>query len=46
MTDLAFPLGLDDLAAWPELSYELGLSDGLPVHPPLLRRTRTSSASC
>jgi hypothetical protein len=35
MTDLAFPRALDDLAAWPELSYELGLSDGLPVHPPL-----------
>lgn len=31
----AFPAHLDDLAAWPELSYELGLSDGLPVHPPL-----------
>lgn len=26
---------VDDLAKWPELSYELGLTDGLPVHPPL-----------
>jgi hypothetical protein len=26
---------LDDLAAWPERSYALGLTDGLPVHPPL-----------
>src|SRR6476620_9688146 len=32
---LAFPLTLDDLADWPELSYALGLTDGLPVHPPL-----------
>ncbi|GJM38235.1 MAG: hypothetical protein DHS20C19_16020 [Acidimicrobiales bacterium] len=28
------PPSLDDLGEWPELSYELGLSDGLPVHPP------------
>ena len=35
MTDLALPLRLDDLTAWAELSYELGLTDGLPVHPPL-----------
>ncbi len=35
MTDLVFPLSIDDLADWPERSYELGLTDGLPVHPPL-----------
>jgi hypothetical protein len=29
------PHTIDDLADWPELSYELGLTDGLPVHPPL-----------
>ncbi|HEX7094329.1 MAG TPA: hypothetical protein VF183_00500 [Acidimicrobiales bacterium] len=28
-------LTLDDLTTWPDLSYELGLTDGLPVHPPL-----------
>jgi hypothetical protein len=28
-------LRVDDLAEWPELSYSLGLTDGLPVHPPL-----------
>jgi hypothetical protein len=28
-------IDIDDLAAWPELSYSLGLTDGLPVHPPL-----------
>lgn len=31
----AFPRALDDLAAWAELSYEIGITDGLPVHPPL-----------
>lgn len=31
----AFPDALEDLAEWPELSYALGLTDGLPVHPPL-----------
>lgn len=30
-----FPTELDDLRAWSELSYELRLTDGLPVHPPL-----------
>ncbi|HUP72115.1 MAG TPA: hypothetical protein VM282_03625 [Acidimicrobiales bacterium] len=34
MTDIILP-NLDDLADWPELSYALGLTDGLPVHPPL-----------
>jgi hypothetical protein len=28
-------IDVDDLTAWPELSYALGLTDGLPVHPPL-----------
>jgi hypothetical protein len=28
-------LSIDDLSDWPERSYELGLTDGLPVHPPL-----------
>jgi hypothetical protein len=28
-------IALEDLSRWPELSYELGLTDGLPVHPPL-----------
>lgn len=37
MTDLALPASIDDLADWPELSYALGLTDGLPVHPPLRR---------
>ena len=26
---------VEQLAEWPELSYSLGLTDGLPVHPPL-----------
>lgn len=26
---------LDDLSSWPEQSYDLGITDGLPVHPPL-----------
>jgi hypothetical protein len=30
-----FPSEIDDLCAWPELSYRLELTDGLPVHPPL-----------
>lgn len=30
-----FPTEIDDLREWPELSYRLGLTDGLPVHPPL-----------
>jgi hypothetical protein len=34
---MTFPARIDDLADWPELSYELGLTDGLPVHPPLRR---------
>lgn len=29
------PLVIDDLGDWTELSYELGLTDGLPVAPPL-----------
>lgn len=33
MTDLAFPLELDNLGVARAL--ELGLTDGLPVHPPL-----------
>ena len=33
--DAPFPAEIDDLAAWVELSYELGLTDGLPVHPPM-----------
>lgn len=28
-------LELRDITEWPELSYSLGLTDGLPVHPPL-----------
>lgn len=35
MVAAGFPSQLDDLAEWPELSYDLGLTDGLPVHPPL-----------
>ena len=35
MSAITFPTQLDDLADWPEVSYQLGLSDGLPVHPPL-----------
>lgn len=30
-----FPAEIDDLRKWPELSYRLRLTDGLPVHPPL-----------
>ncbi len=30
-----FPAEVDDLRTWVELSYELRLTDGLPVHPPL-----------
>ena len=30
-----FRAEIDDLRAWTELSYELGLTDGLPVFPPL-----------
>lgn len=37
MVDLAFPADMPDLADWPELSYALGVTDGLPVHPPLRR---------
>lgn len=35
MNEPPMPSELADLASWPELSYELGLTDGLPVHPPL-----------
>ena len=34
MTEL-LPAELADLREWPELSYRLRLTDGLPVHPPL-----------
>jgi hypothetical protein len=30
-----FPTEIDDLRVWPELSYALRLTDGLPVHAPL-----------
>lgn len=30
-----FPAALDDLADWPELAHELGLTDGLPIYAPL-----------
>ena len=33
MTDVALP-GRIELAEWPELSYRLGLTDGLPTFPP------------
>ena len=33
--DAPFPTAIDDLADWVELSYDLGLTDGLPVHPPV-----------
>ena len=32
----AFPAELNDLRDWTELSYELRLTDGLPVAPPLV----------
>lgn len=34
-SEATFPAVLDDLGMWVELSYELGCTDGLPVHPPL-----------
>jgi len=33
--DVGFPVALDDLVDWPDVALELGLSDGLPVDPPL-----------
>ena len=35
MSAKLLPPSIDDLSLWPEMSYALDLTDGLPVHPPL-----------